>query len=177
MTRLFVAFFAFAAALVSFSGVSLAANAVDPIDGSLDAAKAVYDAFAGGHWALGAALSLVVGVALMRKYLGSSWQWLHTDAGSAATVLAGSFGASLASSLAGGGPLTLSLAWSAACIAFAAAGGYAMLKKLVVIPLAPKLPAWLQKPVLWLFEHQSDPGVQMRDHRGDGNTPTVPSAH
>lgn len=144
--------------LVVFTAGAHAANAIDPADGSLDVAKAVYDALHGGHYAYAAAMALVVAVALLRKYGGSAIPALHTDAGSALLVLGGSFGAALAATLAGGGPLTWPLAWSAACVAFAAAGGYATIKKLVVTPLLPKLPPWLAGVVGFLFVHASDPG-------------------
>lgn len=145
------------ALLFSFTGVSLAASAIDPADGSMDLAKSAYDAITGGHYMYAAAVALVLAVALTRKYFGERWQWMHTDAGAAGMVLAGSFGAALAASLAGGGALTVQLAGSAFAVAFAAAGGYASLKKLVITPLAPHLPAWLQGPVLWLFVHAADP--------------------
>ena len=144
------------AAYFSFSGVAVAANAVDPADGSTDVAKAIYDAFAGGHKAYAASLTLVIVVALARKYLGGRWKWMHTDAGSTIMVLAGAYGTALSASLAGGGPVTLHAAWSALVVAFGAAGGYAAVKRLVIEPLAPYLPESIRGPVVWLFEHASD---------------------
>ena len=143
--------------LAGFTVTARAADAVDPQDGSLDLAKTVYDAFAGGHRAYAAAVALVLAVALIRKYAGARWKALHTDAGSALLVLAGSFGATLAATLAGGGPATAQAAWMALCTAFAAAGGYAALKQLVIMPLAAKLPPWAAKVLTWLFVHASDP--------------------
>jgi hypothetical protein len=149
--------------LLGFGGISAAANAIDPQDGSTDLAKGIYDAFAGGHKAYAAALALVLGTALVRKYLGGRIPALHTDAGATLLVLAGSYGSALAATLAAGGPLTLHMATTAGAIAFAAAGGYAAVKRLVIDPLAPHLPAWARGPVLWLFQHASDPTANNPD--------------
>ena len=145
--------------LLSFTGISLAAAAVDPVDDSpVDVAKSIYQAFTGGHYAYAAAIALVVAVALTRKYLGARVPWLHSDQGSASLVLIGSFGTALVASLAGGGPLTIGMAEAAGMIAFVSAGSYGALNSLVIKPLAPKLPAWMQPIVLFLFQHASDPG-------------------
>ncbi len=175
LKNLYLAILAAAAAMFSFSGVAIAANAVDPADGSLDAAKAVYDAIAGGHSAYAAALALVLAVALVRKYAGGYCKWMHTDAGSTVLVLAGAYGTALAASLAGGGALTSHLAWSALVVAVGASGGYAAVKRLVVDPLAPELPAWLRPVVVWLFEHASDQPVPAAQVVA-GNTGASPSA-
>lgn len=167
---------AFPATLLGFSSVSHAAEAVDPQDGSLDLAKSVYDAMTGGHWAYAAAIALVLAVALARKGLGGRWQWMHTDEGSAAMVFAGSFGSALAASLAGGGPLTAHLAWTATLVAFGAVGGYATVKKIIIMPLAARLPAWLSSPLTWFFVHASDP-TNAPAAAPAGNTPPPPSAN
>lgn len=159
------------AAFVTLTGFTLTAHAaalIDPVDGSLDMWGSIYNAVNGGHYALAASASLVVAVALCRKWLGGYFQWMHTDAGSAVLVLLGSLGAALTGALAGGGPFTWHLGYSALLVAFTAAGGYAALKKLVIVPLAPRLPPWLRGPVLWLFEHKSDINPP------DGNSPPTP---
>jgi len=172
LKNLYTTLIAAAAAMLSFSGLARAGNLVDPQDGSTDVAKAVYDAFANGHKAYAAALSLVIVVALVRKYLGGRWRFLHTDIGSTLLVLAGSFGTALAASLAGGGPATAHAAWSALVVAFGAAGGYTAVKKVIIEPLAPYLPESIRGVVLWLFEHASDVQVSVTD----GNTPAPSDA-
>lgn len=156
MQRLYLILTGVAALLLSFTGVSAAASVIDPKDGSMDLMQSVYNAFNGGHYAYAAAIALVLAVALCRKYLGTTWQWMHSDAGAAALVFLGSLGAALASSLAGGGALTLHLTGAALAVACSAAGGYAAIKKIVIMPLVPRLPSWLQAPVLWLFQHDGD---------------------
>ena len=145
-----------ATGLLMFTGTAMAANAVDPQDGSLDLARAVYDAMAGGHYAFAMAIVLVLVTSLVRKYGGERWKVLHTDQGAASLVLVGSFGSSLMAMLAGGGDPTPHMFWSSLAVAFGAAGGYAALKKLVIEPLAPRLPEWMRPTVVWLFEHESD---------------------
>lgn len=138
----------------------LAADAADPgSDAALGALRTIYDAFSGGHYAYCAALLVVLLVAVAKRYAGDQIAWLRTDAGGAALALAGSSAAALAASLAGGGPVTAQLLESAALVGVGAAGGFSVMKKLLVEPLvAPvvaKLPAQLQKMarvVLWIFD-------------------------
>ena len=144
--------------LLGFSGAAHAAAAIDPADGTTDLLGAVYSALTGGHYAYVACMALVAAVALARKSLGAKVPWLHTNVGSAVLVLVGTFGATMASALLGGGPVTLSAAENALGIAFAAAGGYSAVKTLVIQPLLPKLPSWMQPIVGYLFFHASDPG-------------------
>jgi hypothetical protein len=145
--------------LLSFGGVALAADAVDPQDGSLDVAKSIYDAFSGGHYAYAASLGVILGVALVKRYLGSKIAWLHSDLGGAATTLMGAAAAAMAAGLAGGGPVSLGLLWSSVLVGVTAAGGYSVLKKLVIEPLIKPLqsmlPSWAQpilSVVLWIFD-------------------------
>ena len=174
------------ALLVGMNGAALAADTVDPQDGPLDLATTIYNAFTGGHRAYAAAVALVAVVALVRKKFGAKWPWMHTDAGSAAMVLAGTFGTTLAASLAGGGAFTGAMAWSALCVAFSTAGGYAMVKKLVVepafVPLAARAPMPLRQvlqAVIWFFQHASDPGqasaAPAQAPTPAGNAPAAPS--
>lgn len=154
-------------ALLGMTGAALAADTVDPVDGSLDLATTIYNAFTGGHRAYAAALAIVAVVALVRKKWGATSPWMHTDAGSALMVLVGTFGTTLVASLTGGGAFTAHMAWAALCVAFSTAGGYAMVKKLVVepgmVPLATRAPTPLKQmlqAVIWFFVHTSDPANQ-----------------
>jgi hypothetical protein len=146
-TRLLMIF----AFLASFAGTALAADAIDTDSSSVDIAKAIYDAFAGHHYAYAAAIAVILIVALVKRYLGPKVAWLHSDAGGSVLVLAGATATAMASSLAGGGPVTLDLFKTAAMVGVGAAGGYALLKNLIInpfiVPLAAKAPAWAQ-PIL-----------------------------
>lgn len=137
---LLVAFF-----LVAFKATSVAAGAAEPADGSLlDLLRPVYDAFAHDDYWYAGSLALAVACALARKYGGDHVPWFRSAAGTATLLLLGSFGASLSTKLVGGVDLTGAMAWDATKIAFYAAGGYAILKALVVdpllVPLAERYP-------------------------------------
>lgn len=142
--------------LLAFGGVSFAADAVATApDGSLlDLAKPVFEAVMAGHWILGAALALILLVALVRRYVGPHVPFLHSDVGGALLSLAAGFGSGLAAALAAGGPVSWGLAWTALTVSVAAAGGYTLLAKLIR-PLEDAAPAWL-KPFLamitWIFD-------------------------
>jgi hypothetical protein len=169
--------------LATFSGVAFAANAVDPNDGSLDLAKAIHDAFAGGHYAYCASLGVILAVALTKRYLGPKIPWLHTDVGGTTLTLVGSAATALASSLAGGGPMTTDLLESSILVGVGAAGGYATIKKLIIEPLAKplqsKLPLWAQpifSTVLWIFDRpptgkQDEAAAQVQGMSAVANDP------
>jgi hypothetical protein len=145
--------------LLAFGGVALAADAVDPADGTLDIAKSIYNAFSGGHYAYCGALGMILGVALVKRYLGPKVPWLHSDAGGSTLALLGATATALSAGLASGGPVTWGLIKGAGMVGIGAAGGYAMLKNLVIEPLlkplAAKAPAWAQPifaMIFWVFD-------------------------
>jgi len=148
--------------LVAFTATAVAAPAVTGTD-LLDLAGPVLDAFTGGKWALGASLALVALVALARKHAGDvpgpAGRFLAGDAGGAALVLLGAFGAALAVTLGTGAALGGGVAYAALKVAVVTAGGFSLVKKLVVDPLlrplAAKAPAWMQPVfalVFWFFD-------------------------
>lgn len=154
-----------AAILLGYGGIAAAANSVDPQDGSLDLAKVIYDAFAGGHYAYAACVGVILAVALTKKagarYLGQkASDWLHGDVGGSLLTLIGSAATAMAAGgLAGGGPVTWALLKSSVLVGIGAAGGYTVIKKLIIEPLLKpleaKLPAWAQPiltAALWLFD-------------------------
>lgn len=120
-----------------------------------------------GNYAYATALALVVCVALVRRYGVGRIAWLGTDAGGAALALAGSMGAAMTTALATGS-LSWSLVWAAIGVAVTAAGGYSLIKRLIVTPiikpLASKAPAWAQ-PIftllLYLFESRVDAAARV----------------
>lgn len=126
----------------------------------LDMLKPVYTAFASGRPAYAAAMVLVVLVAAARKYGASRIPFLHSDLGGSLLALLGSFGGALVTALAiPGATVTTGLMWTACTVAVAAAGGYSLIKRLLVDPvlrpLAAKAPAALQpvfQLVFWIFD-------------------------
>lgn len=120
--------------------------------------KPVYEAIMSGNYTLAAAMALVLAVAVLRKYGAKRWPFLASDAGGSLLALLGSFGGAVGTALMAGAAISGGLLWSAAGIAFAASGGYTLVKRLLVDPvlkpLFDKAPGWL-KPVLnlalWVF--------------------------
>lgn len=146
-----------ATALLAFTATAGAAGAVAPEDGSwLDLARPVLDAVLGGHWFLAAALALVLTVGLASKYGAKRFPVLATGPGKALLVLVGAFGGALATAATAATAPSLALMWTAAKVAFFAAGGYSLVSSLVG-PLVTKAPAWLRPfldMVLWFFNRK-----------------------
>lgn len=111
-----------------------------------------------GHYAYAAALLLVLSVALVRRYATDRVAWLRTDQGGAALVLLGAFGGAIVAAASGTRDVTWALAQDAAIVAFAASGGYSLIKRLVitpyVAPLAQRPDAWgaVAKLIVWIFD-------------------------
>jgi len=168
MTRLFTALSFLAIVVVSFIGTGVA-YAADP-ESILELAKPVFDAVLAGQYLLAAALMLVLAVAVIRRYV--PWPFLRTDDGGALLALVASFGGAMATAIAAGAPLSWGMAWVAVGVAFAAAGGYSMIKKLLVPRLQQVraiLPPWARpilSIVLWIFE-RPDQRVADAEKAGD----------
>lgn len=134
--------------LLCFAGTAFAADAVAPPDASLqDLAAPVYNAIAAGHYLAATALALVLTVALVKRYAGTGkvGTFVHSDVGGALTTLAMAFFGAIATATAAGATWHWSMLGTAGLVAFTAAGGYALVKKLVIPllkKLEPKLPAW-----------------------------------
>lgn len=149
--------------LVSFSTTAFAAANADEAGASLvDLAKPVLDAVMSGQGFYAAALTLVLAVALMRRYA-PKWApklfgWVASDAGGVLTSFLMSFAGAMATTLAGGDAPSFGMAKSAVGVALAASGGYVALKKLIAPALRVlqvKAPAWA-KPIIgfliWVAE-------------------------
>lgn len=158
--------------LLSFGGIAFAADAVDPSQSaSVDIAKSIFNAFSGGHYAYAAAMGLILGVALVKRYLGPKVPWLHSDIGGTALTLSGAFGTALAAGLAAPtASVTWSLVKTSLLVGVGAAGGYSVIKKLIIEPLIKplqaKLPAWAQpmfSVVLWIFDKPEAAAVAEQD--------------
>lgn len=170
--------------LFAFATTAFAAGAVAPDDGSLlDLARPVYDAIMGGHYIAAAAFALVLAVALVRRYAPDKSKvqtFVHSDAGAAVTTLLMAFGGAMATATLGGAAWHWAMLWTSATVAFAAAGSYAIIKKLVIEPLQAsawyaKAPAWLKaalQVVFWLFDKPD--AVKAAEAAGDAAVAAKP---
>jgi hypothetical protein len=146
--------------LATFTGVAHAASAVEPQGGTLwDVLQPVLAAFQSGHYLYCAAIALVALVALVRRYLPAKYK--NSDFVSAGLALVGSFAGSLASAVSSGQVATWAIVDGALKVGFFAAGGYTLVKHLLISPyiqnLATKGPSWLHAPmklVLWVFQEE-----------------------
>ena len=125
--------------LLSFVGTSVA---FAQSEGLAELAKPVLDAVLSGQYVYAAALALVLGVALLRRYGGSRWPLLASRKAAPFLVLVGSLAAALATGISAGSTLTATTLWAAVKVAVSAAGGYSLLKA-VLKPLEDRAPAWL----------------------------------
>ena len=154
--------------LLGFGATAFAADAAAPDSSSLlDLLKPVYQAFAGGHYAYAAALGVIAAVALVKRYAGSGkfGAFVHGNAGGSLTALLLAGAGAAASGLATpDAHVTFALLKSALLVGIGAAGGYAVLKNLLVDPilkpLSAKAPSWMQPlfSLLFLFFDHGDAG-------------------
>lgn len=166
-------------AVMAFGATSHAAGMAHAADGSLlDLLAPIYQAFAGRDYWYAGSMTIVVAVALVKRYLGDRYAWLHSDEGGAVMAFLGATAGSVAAALGGGAGMTWSIASTAATIGVTAIGGYVAVKHLLIVrltPLVAKLPAWAQslaRSILWVFD--GSPAVQPAP-AASGNTP--PDAH
>lgn len=148
--------------LASFGATAYAADSVAGTESSLlDLLKPVYDAFRGGNYVAGAALAVVFSVAALRRYApGRIAKFMRSDFGATlSTFLVAGAGSIAAASP--DGSWSLGMFKTAGGIAVAAAGGYTVIKKLLVDRLVAskwyqdKAPSWLKmglRVVLWVFD-------------------------
>jgi hypothetical protein len=139
--------------LFMFTASAFAAGVVAPDQDSAiqDMLRAILDAFQHGHKLYAGMIALMCAVTVVKK-VAPRWkaldQKVHTDIGGALMTLVGSFAASMVAKGADGSAPTWSMAQSALHIAVGAAGGFVLIKKLIVEPLlkplAKKAPAWSQ---------------------------------
>jgi hypothetical protein len=152
--------------LAAFGATAYAASAVVPDSGSIfDLTKPLFEAFKGGHYAYAAALMVVVLVAILKKagnrYLGETiGNALHSNTGGTLLALVAAMASAMAAGLVTpGAHVTFALIKSSFLVGVGAAGGYAVLKNLVVEPLLKPLqkvlPVWAQpllSLMLWMFD-------------------------
>lgn len=159
MKRRFSLILFFLVILCTLGLLTKVALAQDPDPVFVAPVRAIYEAFASGQYALMGALLVILLVAFTKKWFGDRIVWLHTDAGGSAMALIGATATAIATGLAlPGTVLTLSLLRTSLLVGVTAAGGYTILKNLLVNPilrpLAARAPAWAQpifQAVLWIF--------------------------
>lgn len=157
-----------------FTATAFAAAAAAPESESLlEMLRPVWEAFSQGKQLHAGMLALVVVIAAMKRYApGKLGVWLATDIGGALTTLGMAFGASMAAATVDGAGLSAAMVKSALGIAVGAAGGYSLVKKLVIEPFlkpwSKKLPAWtapIFAVVFWFFDKKSP--VETAEAAGD----------
>lgn len=147
--------------LFCFTASAIASAGVVPTDDSTiqEMLRAVVDAFQSGHKLYAGMIALSVTVLLVKK-LAPKWkaldQKVHTDVGGATLTLVGSFAAAMATNMAAGNyEPSWPMARAAIYIAIGAAGGYTLIKKLIVEPilrpLSKKAPAWARPIFAMVF--------------------------
>ena len=173
---------------LSFTATAYAAGSLTADGESLfDMARPLLDAVMHGQYWLGASLALVLAVTAFKQLApaGKLQDFAHSDAGGAILVLLGSLGGALATALIASGTNAVSMAllWAALKVALGAAGGYSLIKKLVVEPLMASswylnsAPAWLKSVMgllLWAFTKPSatDAATQAGNDAVVANPPT-----
>lgn len=147
--------------LTGFLVSAHAASTVAPDEGNLlDLARPIFDQIMAGHYIAAASFSLVLTVALVKRYVPAKFaSYVRSDAGGALTTLLMAFGGALATATMGGAPWTWAMCWTALGVGVTAMGGYTAIKKLfvepILRPLMAKAPAWAQPLfalVMWIFD-------------------------
>lgn len=174
-------------ALFGFAFTAHAATVVVADDASiLDWARPVYEAFAAHQWSLTGALLVVFLAAVVKRYLGDKIAFLHTNAGGSLLALVMATATAVSAGLVTpGASITLGLLKTALLVGVTAAGGYAVLKNLLVDPvlkpLVAKLPMWAQtlaNLVLFAFDHGTSgtpPAVATAEKAGEAAVEKAPS--
>jgi len=188
-TKILVSLSILGCLFVGLAGTAFAANVAGADDGSLLTAilGQLWAALTGKQWWLACAAGLVAAVALIKKYTPEKYRkYTDSDIGGAVLVLAGSFGAALVASLSGASavPMSGALALDAIKLALTAAGGYSLIKKLLVDPLLAskwyneKAPAWLKailSVVTWVYNKPGEAIVAEAEKKGDEAVVAKPS--
>lgn len=186
-SRLTVLLAAAIALVATFAGVSFAAGAAEPADGSLlDYLQPIYDAFKSGNKPYAAALTVVLGLALLKRYgdkLGARFSaFIKGDVGGALLALAMSFAGAVAVAL-HSGAFAMSVLWAAGGVAVTAAGGYTLIKKLIMDPLFASAwyktaPAWAKAAigvVGWIFGEATSTAIPDAEAAGKAAVTASPA--
>lgn len=155
--------------LLTFTASAFAAGAGVPDESLVDLAKPVFQAVMSGNYVLAAAAALVLVVAAVARRAPASWTWVRADWGRALLVFLGSFGGAAATALTASAAVTWAVAYMSVKVAFAAAGGYSLLKPLIKA-LEVRAPAWLAplfKVLGWVFNGIGTSPVVKAEAAGD----------
>ncbi len=157
MSSAFIALFFY----LGFSASAFASDLALPADTSwLDLARPILDAIKDGHGWIAAASALVALSAFALRYLSPRYAIFRTPIGALLVVFTGAYGGGVLTALAAAGvtALTPALALTALKIAIAAAGGYSILRPLLVDVIEPFLLARFPflKPLLDLVTYIFD---------------------
>lgn len=160
-----------------FTSLAFAAGQTIPQDTSVfDLVRPVIDAFKGGDYPFAASLSIVLAVALVRRYGTGKIPFLGTERGAALLAFIGSFAGAMAAGLSGDGTFSQHLLLTAINVALAATGGYMAVKAFVITPILEskwyqdKAPGWLKSVlsvVLWIFENRGKTATEKAEAAGD----------
>ncbi len=176
-----VALIALIVFFLSMSVPAFAANAATEEQSLSEMMKVAYDAIVGGHYVAGVAFTLIVCVALLKRYSpGRLGRFVNGDAGGVlAAFVVSCAGAVATATIAfkGWEGLTLALLYGSAKVAVFAAGGFVMFKRLIVEPLLAsdwyneRAPAWLKmalRGLLWIFTKRNDGDAVVKDAEAAG---------
>ncbi len=170
--------------LLAFTATAFASGGPLGETSILDLAKPVYEAVMKGDWWIATSFGLVLMVAAFKKYApGKAGELANTDLGGAVLVLLGAFGGALGTGLLASGTdvLSLDLVKASFKVAFSAAGGYALVKKLlvpVIEKIGAKAPAWAQPlfaMLLWAFAKPGDAVVAKAEAAGQAAVDEKPA--
>lgn len=120
-----------------------------------DLIRPLLDALLAGRYVLVLALLVIVATGLIRK-VGAATSWVHTTWGGTLLALATSTATAITVTMASADVvLTATLLWSCLMVGVSVAGGYVVIKNLLVDPilrpLALKAPAWAQPIFMVIF--------------------------
>lgn len=168
----------------SLFGFAAMGAAAQPVPGETDALgdllRQLFESFSKGQTALAGVLALILAVRLVREYVAPKVPWLRSDVGGASSLLLLAFAGSLASALVAGSALSWPLAWGALKLAVAAAGGYTLVRRLL-LPLLEKIPmpAWLKSVLnaaLYMFGKPGESALAAAAQAGDDAVAASPPA-
>lgn len=137
---------------LAFAGTGSTVGDSDPIG---DILRAMFSAFRGGDYPEAGALALCAAVAAARTYGVKRYPSWGSTEGALIMALVGGFATSMVAQLAGPATLSMAAFWIAVKVAAGAAGGYAMISKLVMPilrMLQSKLPGFMSKPFGYVLD-------------------------
>ena len=122
--------------------VAFAQVAGTPDPGNLTSfAQTAFSAVTSHNWALVASLAVIAVVYVLRKFAGPKLKWITTDRGGAFLVIVVSVAGALANALLAGAHVGWGVLLTALQVGLGAAGGWAVVRKLLGISVPAPAPA------------------------------------